>query len=306
MTDQVPTDEELRRPVSSKLAVLGKPIVHSKSPAVHRAAYQVLGLDWQYEPIECETSEFEDLLNGMDARWRGLSVTMPLKDAAHGFAAVLDPVAIDSGVVNTMLHLTNGSGGASQWAGFNTDVHGLARAIARKGLDATRTVVLGAGATAVSAVLAARFLGAQEVTVVARDANATRSLAEKFSGTAEPGKSPVKVSGVQLSSGETSLTPDECGAATLVISTLPGQAGELIELPAELCRIPLFDVAYDPWPSPLSLRWSRAGGEAHAGLEMLVEQALLQIRIFVNGDPAAALDDEQAVLAAMRAASVER
>lgn len=306
MTEQVPTDEELRHPVSSKLAVLGQPIMHSKSPTVHRAAYEVLGLDWHYESIECEAKSFQSLVGGFDTEWRGLSVTMPLKEEAHRFAAVLDPVGIESGVVNTLLRLTSGSGGASQWAGFNTDVEGLARAIARSGLDAAHTIVLGAGSTAVSAVLAARFLGAQQITVLGRNAGSVAKLVQKFSGTAEQGKAPVTVTGGGVSAGEGALTRDGSASATLVISTLPGQAGEHVELPRELYRVPLFDVAYDPWPSPLSIRWSEAGGEAYAGLEMLVEQALLQIRIFVNGDPAAPLDDEQAVLDAMRAASVER
>ena len=290
MSEQVPTDAELRRPPASRLAVLGSPISHSRSPLIHGAAYAALGLPWEYAAIECAEAGLATLLDGLGPEWRGLSLTMPLKDEAARLATVLDLVAEQSGVVNTLLRLTGGTGDTPRWAGFNTDVPGLARAIERAGLDASHTVVLGAGATAVSAVLAARARGAERVTIAARRPEAAAALAERLGGGADA----------------TVLGAEPQGSPTLVISTLPGPAGSAAAIPDSLLAVPLFDVAYDPWPSPLGRRWTEAGGVAHAGLDMLVEQALVQVRIFVNGDPAAPVDDEAAVLAAMRVASVER
>ena len=267
-------------PGAARLAVLGSPIGHSRSPRIHRAAYEVLGLPWEYEAVECGEAELAGWLAARSQDWRGLSLTMPLKEEAHRLATVLDPVAEESGVVNTLMHLIGDT-----WAGFNTDVGGLAAAIREAGLDVTRTVVIGAGATAVSAVLAARSLDATRITVLARRPEAARDLAERF-GAAHGA----------LASGRAE------GDATLVISTLPGPAGREIERPTELSSVPLFDVAYDPWPSPLAERWRAAGGEAHSGLGMLIHQALLQIRIFVGGDPAVPLEREDEVLTAMRAA----
>ncbi|MFC5338338.1 shikimate dehydrogenase family protein [Leucobacter denitrificans] len=287
MTERGLSDEELRRPAPAQLAVLGQPISHSKSPVIHRAAYSALDLPWEYEAIECGESHLADFLSSRGPEWRGFSLTMPLKDEARRLAAVVDPVAEESGVVNTLLRLTDRAG-KPQWAGFNTDVAGLAAAIRRAGLDATHTVVLGAGATATSAVLAARDLGAQSVTVSARRTEAADAVVQRF---------PDLAQAMPLGS-----IPDD--GSTLVISTLPGPAGASVQLPAELFSVPLFDVAYDPWPSPLAQRWREAGGEAYAGLEMLVEQALVQIRIFVQGDPNTALENEQAVLDEMRAVSV--
>src|SRR5690606_15262232 len=100
----------------------------------------------------------------------------------HRLSTVLDPVAEESGVVNTLLRVT-GRGSKPAWAGFNTDVAGLAAAIEEAGLDASSTIVLGAGATAVSAVLAARSLGARSATILARRPEAARALAERFDGT---------------------------------------------------------------------------------------------------------------------------
>lgn len=307
-TDHVPTDAELKRPAASRLAVLGQPISHSKSPAIHTAAYALLDLAWQYEAIECGTEALEALLAGRGPEWRGLSLTMPLKEEARRIATVVDPVAAESGVVNTLLRLTSDTSGEPQWAGFNTDVAGLAAAIANARLDARNTIVIGSGATAVSAVLAARRLGAATVTLLGRNTEALADLVARFDGTTEPGgAAQLSVSASTFAgAAEGDSVDDVFARSTLVISTLPGPAAATIVLPDGAERTPLFDVAYDPWPSPLATRWGAAGGEVHAGIDMLIEQALVQIRIFVNGDPGVVLDDEDALRSVMRSASVER
>ena len=276
-----------------RLAVLGSPIEHSRSPRIHAAAYRVLGLDWRYSSVRCGEAGLAGFLAGRDADWLGFSVTMPLKNEAHRIASELDPVAAESGVVNTLRRREDG------WFGANTDVPGLAAAIAGAGLDARRTVVLGSGATAVSAILAVRGLSAERVTILARNAAAGRALAARFSGTrAAPHARPMDVdyggAGVDGSVG-----PE---GPTLVVSALPGPAAAQVQLPAGVIDAPLFDVAYDPWPSPLATRWRTRGSEAHAGTEMLVEQAIVQVRIFTHGDPARSLDEEAAVGRAMRRA----
>lgn len=297
-----------------RLAVLGSPIAHSKSPAIHAAAYEVLGLDWGYGREDLDASALGPFLASRGQEWRGFSLTMPLKEEAHRIASVLDPVAAESDVVNTLLRIASGVGDGPRWAGFNTDVAGLAAAIRNAGLDASSTIVIGSGATAVSAILAARRLGAQHVEVVARNAPAVGDLVGRFDGTSEPGSaSALHVSGTPLERLEATLQLRAAhrptlqqGAVpqpTLVISTLPGPAGRGLAIPDELTRVPLFDVAYDPWPSPLAERWRAAGGEARPGIEMLVEQAVIQIRIFVGGDPERPLAEEARVRDAMRRAA---
>lgn len=275
-------------PAHAHLAVLGSPISHSRSPRIHRAAYEVLGLSWEYEAIECDRSGLRPLLESRGTEWRGFSVTMPLKGEAHRASRILDPVAEESGVVNTLLRLDGGAG----WAGFNTDVPGLAAAIREAGFDAARTVVLGSGATAVSALLAARSLGAESIEIAARNVEAVSELVARW----------PSVSGTNLAFPEAVGLSPVGERPTLVISTLPGRAAETISLPGWLSEVPLFDVAYDPWPSPLAARWEANGGRVHAGLGMLLHQALAQVRVFVNGDPTFPLADEAQVFAAMRRA----
>jgi shikimate dehydrogenase len=273
----------------SHLAVLGSPIEHSKSPALHAAAYRVLDLDWSYGRHELDAARLEGFLADLGPAWRGLSLTMPLKHRALELVDHADRAAHETGAVNTLRfgHTENGS---RRVEGFNTDVGGIVRAIGAAGVDTvTAAVVLGGGATASSAVMAVAELGAQEVHVALRtpaQAQPLQTLAEHL--------------GLRFGSGPIDgRMPD----APLVISTLPG--GALTEPGPVLTLAPgglLLDVAYDPWPSALATAWSAAGGSVLSGLSMLVHQALLQVRIFVDGDPSVPLDDEPAVLSAMLAA----
>lgn len=265
----------------AQLAVLGFPIAHSRSPRIHRAAYEVLGVPWRYSAVRCGVEGLAGFLASRGPEWLGLSLTMPLKEEAWRLADTLDPLARESGVVNTLRHRADGG-----WDGFNTDVAGLAAALLNDGLDASRTIVVGTGATAVSAVLAARQLGAAQIWVAGRNAAAATAIAERFDCTPTPLDDPG------LARAD----------ATLVIATLPGPAGAAVALPSALHEVPLFDVAYEPWPSPLARRWSAAGGAAHPGTDMLVEQAIVQVRIFRDGAPGAKLPGEAEVRAAMRAA----
>lgn len=267
-----------------RLAVVGSPIAHSKSPGLHRAAYLRLGLDWEYTAIEMRAGGLADFLDGLDASWRGLSLTMPLKHEVLPLVDDLDELATMTGAANTVL-LDDGTR-----RGFNTDVGGIVRTLGEAGVASVhRGVIIGGGATASSALAATAELGATHVRVLVRRPGAAAELGEvgrRFGVVVEEGRL-----------DELARIED----AELVVSTVPGGTDLGVEpSPALALRTPLLDVAYDPWPSPLGAEWISAGGMVVHGLGMLLHQALLQVRIFVNGDPFAELPDEAAVLAAMR------
>jgi shikimate dehydrogenase len=91
-------------------------------------------------------------------------------------------------------------------------------------------------------------------------------------------------------------------APDAIVSTVPGGGTDLV-FAGEIRRSSvLFDVSYDPWPSALAAQWSGVGGTVISGFDLLVHQAIGQIRLFLTGDADRALPDERAVLAAMRAA----
>jgi shikimate dehydrogenase len=269
----------------TRLEVWGDPIDHSLSPRLHGAAYAVLGLEWTYGRRRVAEADFATEIAGLDASWRGLSLTMPLKHVAAAGARTLGRHTRLTGAANT--YVLDSAGAKA----FNTDVVGLMRALTEHGLgDVASARILGAGATAASALVALNDLGVHRVEVRARtpeSATALRTLARDLD--------------VRLDL--TALDEPAVTAVGVTIATLPGgtELGATAERLAEGGGA-LFDVVYGGWPTPLARTWERHGHEAHSGLGMLVNQALLQVRAFVAGDPGAHLDDEASVLAAMRAA----
>lgn len=267
----------------TRLAVLGSPIAHSRSPEIHLAAYRVLGLDWRYERHEVDDAGLAGFLATLGPGWRGLSLTMPLKRRVAELVPEIDPVARETRQGNTIL-LRDGV----PIRAFNTDVHGIVAAFAGAGVrGAERATVLGGGATAESAVRALRELGA-EVAVAVRD------VAKVVASGAFGPETRVIALGEEADAA--------LAASDAVVSTIPPRA----EFPVRLARRSdaptLLDVAYAPWPTPLAAAWTDAGGRVVHGLEMLLHQAVHQIRIFVAGDPAIPLPDEEAVIRAMRSA----
>ncbi|MFF1879219.1 shikimate dehydrogenase [Leifsonia sp. NPDC058230] len=267
-----------------RLAVLGSPIGHSKSPDLHRAAYQALGLPWEYDAVDVTADRLAPFIDGLGAEWRGLSLTMPLKQSVVPILGEVDRLAEQTGVANTVL-LDDGV-----LRGFNTDVSGIVWALEAAGLESARFVhILGGGATAASALVAAAELGADRVDVYARSLENSvwlEPLAHELG---------LMIRIRPLGQADRSLDiPD------LVISTLPGGVTtDARYTDSTRRRSVLLDVSYDPWPSVLASAWQAVGGRVVSGLAMLAHQALLQVRIFVSGDPLEPLEDEDAVLAAM-------
>lgn len=269
----------------TQLAVWGDPIAHSQSPALHAAAYRELGLAWQYGRRQVGAAEFDESLAALGAEWRGLSLTMPLKERAFAAATTRDRHAELTGAVNTLVL-------GERLAGFNTDVGGVIDALDDHALPpATRVRILGAGATASSALVAAGERGAAEIEVRARRperAGALRALGERL--------------GIAVTTAEMSAP---LSRVDLTIATLPSGTALDATVAERLAAEggALFDAAYAPWPSALAAAWGSA--PVISGLGMLLHQAVRQIRIFRHGDPAVALPDEAAVIAAMRAALVD-
>ncbi|RIJ12746.1 shikimate dehydrogenase, partial [Clavibacter michiganensis subsp. insidiosus] len=154
-----------------------------------------------------------------------------------------------------------------------------------------RAVVLGAGSTARSAVVALARMGAREVVVAARRPAQGRELAPL-----------ADELGLALRAVPLDDAPGALRDADTVVSTLPGDAAATVPLPAAVPEATvLLDVTYAPWPTGIATGWERAGGRVVPGIDMLVQQALGQVRLFVAGDAELPLPDEERVLAAMLA-----
>jgi shikimate dehydrogenase len=151
----------------SGAAVLGRPIEHSLSPVLHQAAYAALGLvGWTYRAVDCDEASLDDVLRRLDEEGlAGASLTMPLKQAVLPMLAGSDDVVAATDAANTVLF-----GPEPGWVGANTDVPGFVAVLEQTGVDLSAADVwlIGAGATARSALVALSCCRAEAVTVVAR------------------------------------------------------------------------------------------------------------------------------------------
>lgn len=279
--------------MTRRAGVLGHPITHSLSPVLHRAAYRSLGLDWSYDAIDVAADQLAGVIAALDDEWVGLSLTMPLKNEVLGLLHERSELVVATGAANTVI-LERKPGGASspRLVGENTDVHGIAAAIGESGKSLTQlaqadgeAVILGAGATAASALAALAGAGYDSAEVV------LRSLAR-----AQSVQSAAAALGIQvnfhLTGDFVELLPD----AAVVISTLPGGAADsfaAVVRDAELVpESVLLDVAYERRPTDLGSAWRAAGGVYVSGERMLLHQAVEQVILFTGQRPSVAAMDE--------------
>ncbi|MCE4946198.1 shikimate dehydrogenase [Streptomyces sp. VTCC 41912] len=258
-------------PEHKKAAVLGSPIAHSLSPVLHRAAYDELGLTgWEYGRHEVDESGLPGFLEGLGPEWAGLSLTMPLKRAVIPLLDEITPTAASVEAVNTVVFTPDG-----RRRGDNTDIPGMLAALRERGVQQVeRAAVLGAGATASSALAALARICTGEVTAYVRSA----ARADEMRGWGERLGVPVRTA-----------PWDEAAAAftaPLVIATTP--AGSTDPLAAAVPDRPgtLFDVLYEPWPTALATAWADRGGAVVGGLDLLVHQAVLQVEQMTGRAPA--------------------
>jgi shikimate dehydrogenase len=247
----------------NRCAVLGSPIAHSLSPVLHRAAYDELGLDWSYDAIEVAEDDLAGFVERLDDSWRGLSLTMPLKRAVLPLLDELDIWARLSGAANTVVF------DGLRRRGYNTDVPGAKAALTERSSGPwTSAVVLGGGATAASLLLALTDLGCHRARLLVRDpARATETLA----AVARHGR------GLDVSVGQIG----EPVAADVLVSTVPAVA-QTPEVLAGLSAPVVFEVVYDPWPTPLARSARAAGSVVVGGLDLLVHQAALQVALMTG------------------------
>jgi len=254
---------------------VGSPIEHSRSPVLHRAAYAALGLaGWTYERIERQVAEFPDWLAGLDPSWRGISVTMPLKQRALASADSASELATMLGAANTLVRTDRG------WQADNTDVAGLLGALSEAVADpepgAGSAAVVGAGGTAAAAVAALAALGHERVWVVVRDPVRAQGLLALINRLGMTGQL-CPWTGTR--SGESPLEAD------LVISTVPAAATSDFLGHAWRDGQIVLDVSYDRWPTALVEAATAAGALAIGGAAVLLWQAVLQVEL-MTGHPA--------------------
>jgi shikimate dehydrogenase len=245
--------------------VVGWPIQHSLSPALHRAAYRDLGLDWTFEALPVERGGLREFVGGLDASWRGLAATMPHKEALLTLGEP-EPDALLVGAANT---LTLGP----QPKVYNTDIFGMQLALRANNVCwVSSAVIIGAGATARSALVALSRMGLDRVCVQSRSDNGVPAMSQL-----------ARELGVAM----TSTTIGEHEPCDVLVSTLPPRAADECAAALALGAACVLDVTYTPWPSLLATRASEIGIPVISGVDLLAGQALRQIELLTGGQTVA-------------------
>lgn len=270
-----------------RAAVLGKPITHSLSPVIHNAGYAAAGLSgWSYTAIECAEAELPDRVAGLGPEWAGLSLTMPLKEVGLAVAGEVSPVAAAIGAANTLVRRADGS-----WYADNTDVPGMVEVLTGAGVtEGAEMTLLGAGGTARAALAAAARLGAGRVSCRVR----RRAAGEELAGLADSLGLRFEV--------QDWADPADVGRTDVLVSTVPKGAADHLADAARSWQpgTVVFDVVYDPWPTPLAAGAAAAGCRIVSGLDLLLAQAVGQFEQFTG--VAAPVSAMRSALTAARAA----
>jgi len=257
-----------------RAAVLGSPIGHSLSPVLHEAAYRALGLThWSFEAHEVAAVALRGFVAALGPEWAGLSLTMPLKEAAFEVADEVSDLAREVGAINTLVRRPDGG-----WRGDNTDVYGVSQALREAGVGSVASsLVLGSGATARAVVAALAALGCPKVTFAVRSVARPQTVQQ------------ARRAGLEVEVVELTQLARLVADNPLVISTLPANVLSADAL-ADLAhpsgwRLPdhlLLDVVYSGWPSPLARIFQKAGADVMSGFEMLVHQAAEQVHLMTG------------------------
>ena len=272
-------------PPEVRLAVLGSPVEHSLSPAMHNAALETLGSDVRYAKIECAPENLAEAVEcARRANFLGLNLTIPHKFAALGLCTELDDTARQLGAVNTLLI------DGSRTAGFNTDGPGLVRAIREVfsfDLRDLRVMVLGAGGGAGSAAaLQCALEGCPRLVLVNRTENKAHDIAQRatqllHTDRLEGPEDPVTVIPLEESALREQLTRTD-----LVINatSLGMKRTDPRLIPAAILTpdLMVYDMIYRPSLTRLLEDAKSTGARTANGLSLLLHQGALSLEIWLN------------------------
>jgi len=272
------------------VGLMGWPVAHSLSPAMHNAAFEALGLNWRYVPLPVPPGQVAAALRGLAALgFRGANVTVPHKAAV---LPKLDAVAEEAGAfgaVNT-LAVERDADGKARLTGHNTDVAGFIGALRDSGFDpeGRSAVVIGAGGGARSVVYALMKARAASIVVLNRSPERARVLISDLAGSgpyAAAGPRPTRLEALPLSPHV--LTASAGATDLLVNATSVGMwpHGENSIWPEDEPIPPgltVFDLVYNPRETKLMRQARRSAAQAVSGLGMLVLQGVLSFELWTG------------------------
>ena len=260
------------------VGLLGNPVRHSLSPAMHNAGLQALQLNWSYLALPCASENLKEVLQGLRAvNCRGLNVTIPHKQNVAELCQELSPLAKRLGAVNTLIPLDSGG-----WRGTNTDVEGFLTPLGEQSSwQNCHGAIIGCGGSARAIAAGLQSLRLASITVIGRRQEAL----DAFIADLQRNDAPLTAC-LQSSPDLASLMK----RADLVVNTTPvgmAQHGDAQAFPLGEAiwshlqeSAMLYDLVYTPRPTAW-LRWGQSRGHRCIdGLEMLVQQGAASLRLW--------------------------
>jgi shikimate dehydrogenase len=260
-----------------RLGVLGWPVAHSRSPAMHNAAFVALGMDeWRYQLLPVPPERFAETVRALgSAGFAGANVTIPHKHAALGLADTTGEAARAIGAANTLTFAPDGTIAAE-----NTDAPGFLAALGvpPQGMSA---LVLGAGGAARAVVWALREAGAREVSVWNRTPERAAALARDLGARAVPHPQPADL---LVNCTSVGLEPEP---APLQQSATEPQGLNLLTLTFDQVGnyAHVVDLVYRSSSTPLLGAAHTHGAHTVDGLEVLLAQGVLSFQLWTGVDP---------------------
>ena len=265
---------------TSFIALIGDPVSHSLSPIMQNAALQYLGLDLIYIAIPCRNNDLELVLNSLKKiNCKGLNITIPHKEKVYNLCSEISPIANKLKAINTLKLNSN-----REWSATNTDVEGFIYPLKNLNLNNNQSIVLGSGGAARSVIQGLINLNFSTISVVSRNKLSLIELVKNF-------ENQIEIRGLlKNDSGTDNLIKD----ADLIVNTTPvgmkTTTNEEDNLPyGELfwrslnSKTIVYDLIYNPTPTPLLKYSADKGCMTIDGLQMLVAQGMKSLSFWTDG-----------------------
>jgi len=269
--------------ISSKtsfIALIGNPVSHSLSPIMQNAALQYLGLDLIYIAIPCKDEDLESLLNSLKKiNCKGLNITIPHKEKVFNLCSEISPIASKLRAINT-LKLNS----KKEWSATNTDVEGFIYPLKTLNLTKKQSIVLGSGGAARSVIQGLINLNFSTISVISRNQSSLDELIKNF-------KNQIQIQGLLNNDNRTQNIIKE---ANLIVNTTPVGMQTAINEENKLpfgetfwrslnSKTIVYDLIYNPAPTPLLKFCARKGCITIDGLQMLVAQGIKSLSFWTDG-----------------------
>jgi len=269
--------------ISSKtsfIALIGNPVSHSLSPIMQNAAFKYLGLDLIYIAIPCKDEDLELVLNSLKKiNCKGLNITIPHKEKVFDLCSEISPIANKLKAINT-LKLNS----EKEWSATNTDVEGFIYPLQNLNLAKKKSIILGSGGAARSVIQGLINLNLSTISVISRNKSSLNELIKNFDNQ-------IQLQGFLNNDDQAQILIQE---ADLIVNTTPvGMKttkyennvlpyGEAFWRSLKSQSI-VYDLIYNPAPTPLLKYCAKKGCMTIDGLEMLVAQGMKSLSFWTDG-----------------------